>query len=89
MPSLAAIAAVSAEARLPLTSPLNFGRFGLKAFVDAGTTWDGGERLTDQRFDRGIGGGVYFGATAITGGIDVAWPEQGKPRVHVGFGVTF
>ena len=83
------LAAVSAEARLPLTSPLNYGRFGVKAFVDAGTTWDAGERLADQRFDRGIGGGVYVGATAFTGGIDVAWPREGKPRVHVGFGVTF
>ena len=83
------LAAVSAEARLPLTSPLNYGRFGVKAFVDAGTTWDAGARLADQRFDRGIGGGVYFGATAFTGGIDVAWPREGKPRVHVGFGVTF
>ena len=83
------VAAVSAEARLPLTSPLNYGRFGVKAFVDAGTTWDAGERLADQRFDRGIGGGVYFGATAFTRGIDVAWPRDGKPRVHVGFGVTF
>ena len=83
------MAAVSAEARLPLTSPLNYGRFGVKAFVDAGTTWDVGERLADQHFDRGIGGGVYFGATALTGGVDVAWPRDGKPRVHVGFGVTF
>jgi hypothetical protein len=32
---------------------------------------------------------VYVGATAFTGGVDVAWPREGKPRVHVGFGVTF
>ena len=83
------LAALSAEARLPLTSPLNYGRFGVKALIDAGTTWDAGERLASQRFDRGIGGGVYFGATAVTGNLDVAWPRQGKPRVHVGFGVTF
>ena len=80
---------LSAEVRVPLTSPLNFGRFGVKGFVDAGTTWDAGERLGDQRFDRGIGGGVYFGATAVTANVDVAWPETGKPRVHVALGVSF
>ncbi|HEY6361445.1 MAG TPA: BamA/TamA family outer membrane protein [Vicinamibacterales bacterium] len=80
---------LSAEARVPLTSPLDFGRFGVKGFVDAGTTWDAGERLGDQRFDRGIGGGVYFGATAVTANVDVAWPETGKPRVHVALAVSF
>lgn len=83
------LATLSAEARLPLTSPLNYGRFGLKAFVDAGTTWDAGARLAQQHFDRGIGAGVYFGATALTGGVDLAWPRDGRPRVHAGFGVTF
>jgi outer membrane protein assembly factor BamA len=84
-----AMAAISAEARLPLTSPLSVGRFGVTAFVDAGTTWMAGMRLTDQRFDRGIGGGIYFGAAAVSASVDVAWPEAGKPRVHVGLGVTF
>ncbi len=81
--------AVSAEARLPLTSPLSFGRFGVKAFADAGTTWLSGQRVVGRRFDRGMGGGVYFGATAVSGSIDVAWPRQGRPRVHAGFGVRF
>jgi len=83
------LAAVSAEVRVPLTSPLNFGRFGVKGFVDAGTVWSAGQRLSDQPWDRGIGGGVYFGATALMLDVDVAWPEQGNPRVHVSFGVTF
>jgi len=83
------MATVSAEVRVPLTSPLSYGRFGVKAFVDAGATWASGERLRKQQFDRGIGGGVYFGATAFAANVDVAWPEQGKPRVHAGVGVTF
>ncbi len=32
------IAAASAELRIPLTTPLSVGRFGIKAFVDAGST---------------------------------------------------
>jgi outer membrane protein assembly factor BamA len=82
--------AVSAEVRYPLTSPLTVGRFGVKAFVDAGTTWaSGGPGLAEQRFERGIGGGVYFGVAVLILDFDVAWPESGNPRVHFGFGITF
>ena len=83
------VVAISGEVRLPLTSPLSYGRFGVKAFADAGTAWASGERLRKQQFDRGISAGVYFGATALSAGVDVAWPERGKPRVHAGVGVTF
>jgi hemolysin activation/secretion protein len=83
------MAAVSGEIRVPLTSPLDYGRFGVRAFADAGAAWASGERLGKQQFDRGIGGGVYFGATAVSASVDVAWPERGKPRVHAGVGVTF
>jgi len=83
------LAAVSAELRVPLTSPLNFGRFGVKAFVDAGTVWSAGQRLADQPWDRGIGGGVFFGASVLTLDIDLAWPERGNPRASVSLGVRF
>jgi outer membrane protein assembly factor BamA len=83
------LATLSAELRYPLNSPLRTGRFGLKAFVDGGTTWASGERLKDQRFERGIGGGVYFGAGPLIVDLDVAWPETGKPRAHFGLGVSF
>jgi hemolysin activation/secretion protein len=83
------LAAVSAEIRVPLTSPLNFGRFGVKGFVDAGTVWLAAQRLADQPWDRGIGGGVFFGASVLTFDIDVAWPEHGNPRAHFSLGVTF
>ena len=85
------LAAISAEVRYPITSPLSVGRLGLKAFVDAGTVYASGEKLGGQRFDRGIGGGVFFTATVVRAGLDVAWPERGngKPRWHFGLGVTF
>jgi outer membrane protein assembly factor BamA len=83
------MAALSAEIRVPLLSPLNIGRFGAKAFVDAGATWSSSERLPDTVFDRGIGAGVYAGVAAFMLNVDVAWPEVGKPRVHVGLGVAF
>jgi outer membrane protein assembly factor BamA len=83
------LAVVSAEARVPLTSPLSIARVGVKAFIDGGTTWDAGTRLRDQHFERGVGGGIYVGATVVTANVDVAWPETGKPRVHVALGVQF
>lgn len=79
----------SAEVRVPLTSALSVRRFGLKAFVDVGAAWPANEQVADQPFDRGVGGGVYVGAAAVTANVDVAWPERGKPRVHAGVGLRF
>jgi outer membrane protein assembly factor BamA len=81
--------ATSAELRLPLNSPLTFGRVGVKAFVDAGTVWNSGTRFQDQAFDRGIGGGVYLGGGPFIIDLDVAKPRDGSPRAHFGMGVTF
>jgi outer membrane protein assembly factor BamA len=84
------LAALSAEVRVPITSPMNLSRFGVKGFVDWGTVYAHGEKLKDQTFDRGIGGGVFLTATVIRMGLDVAMPRGGdKPRWHFGLGVTF
>ena len=83
------IAATSAEFRVPLTSPLNVGRFGMKLFVDNGTIWPAGSSLSKRHFEQGTGGGIYFGATIVNAGIDVAWPRHGSPRWHFGLGVSF
>lgn len=82
------LAAVSAELRVPLTSPLSVGRFGVKVFVDAGTTWDTGETLRGRRFTRGTGGGVFFGASALSINVD-AGRSAGRTRWHAGLGMTF
>ena len=82
--------AVSAELRVPLTSPLDIGRMGVKAFVDAGTVYGVGEKLKDQKLDdRGIGGGVYLHLTVVSLELDVARSRQGDTRYHFGMGVTF
>jgi outer membrane protein assembly factor BamA len=83
------LAAVSAELRVPVNSPLSVGRLGVKAFVDAGTVWNDGQRLRDRPFDRGIGGGIYLGAAAVMADVDVAWPKEGGARAHFGLGVSF
>ncbi len=83
------LAAASAELRIPLTSPLNVGRFGVKAFVDWGTIYGVGDKLADQTFDRGIGGGAYLHLTVVSISLDVARSLTGKTRFHFGMGVTF
>jgi outer membrane protein assembly factor BamA len=81
--------ASSVELRVPLLSPLNLARVGVKGFVDVGTVWSSASRLRDQPFDRGIGAGVYAGVAAFMLNADVAWAESGRARAHVGMGVTF
>jgi outer membrane protein assembly factor BamA len=86
------LAMVSAEVRVPLTSPLVMGKLGIKGFVDAGTVYPHGARLTDQVLDRGVGAGVFMSWAVLRMGLDVAWPIGGatkKPRWHFGLGVTF
>ena len=73
-----------------MTSPLTIGRFGVKAFVDAGAIYGVGERLADQNLvDRGIGGGVYLHLTVVSLSLDVARSRAGDTRYHFGMGVTF
>lgn len=83
------LALASAEVRVPLTSPLSVGRLGVKAFVDLGTVWNTGQRLVDQQWSRGVGGGAFLTLTAFTAGVDVAWSEAGRARAHVTLGVKF
>jgi hemolysin activation/secretion protein len=83
------LAAVSAEVRVPFGSALRVSQLGVKAFIDAGTVWNAGARLADQPFERGIGTGVFLGAAVMRLDLDVAWPEDGKPRVHFALGVSF
>jgi outer membrane protein assembly factor BamA len=83
------LAAASAELRIPITSPLNIGRFGVKAFVDWGATYSTGNKLADQTFERGVGGGAYLHLTFVSVSLDVARSDAGDTRFHFGLGVTF
>lgn len=83
------IGAASAELRIPLTSPLSIGRFGIKVFADYGTAYPHGQKLADQTFDLGIGGGAYLHLTLISLGLDVAKGRGGDWHFQFGMGVTF
>lgn len=79
------LAAASAELVMPLTSPLSrFAKFGVKAFYDVGASYDAGQRMEDQRFDAGYGGGVFLHATVFTFAVDLGWREgRSTPNAHV------
>jgi outer membrane protein assembly factor BamA len=83
------LVAGSIEVLVPLSSPLNVGKFGVNAFVDAGAVYDSGERLTDQTLRRGIGGGVWFSAAFFRLNLAVAHGIGATTRVHFGAGVSF
>jgi len=83
------LVAGSVEVRMPLTSPLGLGRFGVKLFADAATVYASGSSLSDQSFSRGYGAGVFVHATVFSLGVDVGWPEDGGgPNAHVQLGLT-
>jgi surface antigen Omp85-like protein len=83
------LVASSIEWRLPLTSPLSFGKVGVSAFVDAATVYDKGERMRRQRFDRGFGGGVWLSAPFVRMHLSVAHGVGRSTRVQVATSVLF
>jgi outer membrane protein assembly factor BamA len=79
----------SLELRAPLTSPFSIGKAGVNAFVDAGTVYDDGQRLTDQSIDVGVGGGVWFSAAIIRFNVAVAHGIDASTRVHFAANLSF
>jgi outer membrane protein assembly factor BamA len=79
----------TAEIRAPLTSPLKIAKAGVSAFVDVGTVYDKGQRLADQHFSQGVGGGVWLTAAFLRFNLVVAHGIGAGTRVHFGAGVSF
>jgi outer membrane protein assembly factor BamA len=82
------LAAASVEWRMPLGSPRNLARVGVKGFADVGVVYAAGEAVTDQPFSCGYGAGVFLQATVLTLDVDLGWrPGRSRPNAHVQFGV--
>jgi outer membrane protein assembly factor BamA len=79
----------SLELRIPLTSPLEIGKLGVSAFVDAGTAYDKGQRLADQTARTGIGGSAWMTIAAFRMSFSVAHGRRSGTRVNFGGGLTF
>ena len=73
---------------LPLGSPMNVARLGLRAFVDWAAVYPATTSWRDASFDRGIGAGWFASATAFTFSLDVARGRD-QTRVHVRMGTRF
>ena len=82
------LVASSIELRVPLTSPLSIGKVGVSAFVDVAKAYDKGQRFGDQKFERGIGGAVWFAAAFLRLNVAVAHGIGGSTRVHIGTTVS-
>ena len=83
------LVATSAELIVPLTSPVEIGKMGVSAFVDAGAAYAKGERFADQTLKRGYGGSIWFSAAFLRLNIAVAHGRGATTRVHVGGTLSF
>lgn len=83
------LTAGSAEIRLPLSSALRFVRVGTSVFFDVGAVYDKGERLADQKMERGAGGGLWLTAPLFRISFMVARGLGSGTRAHFGMGLTF
>jgi outer membrane protein assembly factor BamA len=79
----------SAELRFPLSSPMSFGKAGVRLFFDTGAVWDVDERLRKTRFSQGVGGGLFLNAAFVNLQLDVGHNLRGSARVHFGTSVSF
>jgi outer membrane protein assembly factor BamA len=84
-----ALVSGSLELRTPLSSPLNFAKLGVSAFVDAGAAYAEGERLADQAIKVGYGGSVWLSAAFIRLSVAVGHGVNESTRVHVATTVKF
>jgi len=82
------LVAGSLELRVPLTSPLSIGKFGITTFVDVAKAYDKGQRFGDQKFERGVGGGVWLSLAFLRLNIAVAHGLGASTRVHFGTTVS-
>jgi outer membrane protein assembly factor BamA len=83
------LAAASAELRVPITSPVRVGRFGVAMFYDTAAVYPVGGSLSAAAFDRGIGAGVFATAPMFSLRFDVARTQLDHTRAHLTLGFTF
>ena len=83
------LVAGSIDIRIPTTSPLRMARFGYNVFLDAGTTYDNGEKISDQKLEKGVGAGIWATAPLFRMSLAYARGIGSGGRVHIAAGLTF
>ena len=80
----------SAELRIPITSVISGAKLGATIFADAAKAVNYGESLSDVRWRRGAGAGLFLIASVIKLNLDVAHGfDGGGTRVHLSSGFAF
>jgi hypothetical protein len=80
----------SAELRIPITSVISGGKLGLTIFADAAKAVNHGESLSDVKWRRGAGGGVFLIASVVRLNLDVSHGvDGGGTRLHLSSGFAF
>ena len=83
------LALASAELRVPVSSPMSFGRAGLRVFFDTGAVYAAGQSIRKARFSRGAGVGLFLSAAIFSLQLDIAHDTRDDTRVHVTTAVSF
>ena len=80
----------SAELRIPITSVISGAKLGATVFADAAKVVNYGGSLSDVKWDRGAGAGLFLIASIIKLNLDVAHGfDGGGTRVHLSSGFAF
>lgn len=81
----------SAELRIPVTSVISGGKFGLTIFHDAAKVGDNEVRLKDATWNRSAGAGVFLIASVFRVNLDVGREirKDGGTRLHLSSGFAF
>ena len=80
----------SAELRLPITSVISGAKLGATIFADAAKVANYGEKLSDSKWYRGAGAGLFLIASVVKLNLDVSRGfDGGGTRVHLSSGFAF
>ena len=82
-------AIATVELRLPLTSPLSFGRGGVHFFYDTAKVYNDGESFSDSEWHHGVGTGLFFNVAIVGVRFDLGWDLEGGTRFHIGSSMKF
>jgi outer membrane protein assembly factor BamA len=83
------LAAGSLEWRVPINSPVRFGRLGITLFSDWGTSWDHGQRIDQVPLFNGIGATAWYSLASFRISVAVANGINSGVRVHFSGGIGF
>ena len=75
---------------MPITSVISGAKLGLTVFADAAKAVNYGEKLSDAKWQRGAGAGLFLIASVVKLNLDVSHGfDGGGTRLHLSSGFAF